>query len=88
MTPRGKSDVDGRLARIEGQVRGLRAMVGDDRTAVELLTLVGAVRSAMDSVALQVLALHVDDCLRRVARGEDALEQLAAAREAVARCRG
>ena len=88
VTPRGKAETDRRLARIEGQVRGLRSMVADDRAAPELLTLVSSIRAALEGVTVTVLSLHVDDCLRRVAKGEDATEALTDAREAIARCRG
>jgi DNA-binding FrmR family transcriptional regulator len=50
-----------RLARIEGQVRGLQRMLGEDRACIDILTQIAAARAALDKVALAVL----DDRLRR-----------------------
>ena len=69
--PRGYSAereaVLNRLRRIEGQVRGLARMLEDDRYCIDVLTQIGAVRSALDGVALGLLDSHVRHC---VARGD------------------
>ena len=57
-----------RLRRIEGQVRGIEKMVEDDRYCMDLLTQIGAVSKALESVALEVLDEHVRHCVK------DALE--------------
>jgi len=38
--------------RIEGQVRGVQKMVDEDRYCIDVLTQVGAVKAALDAVAL------------------------------------
>jgi DNA-binding FrmR family transcriptional regulator len=48
-----------RLARIEGQVRGIRGMVDDDRHCIDVLTQISAVHAALDKVALGLLDRHV-----------------------------
>jgi DNA-binding FrmR family transcriptional regulator len=53
-----------RLHRIEGQVRGIERMVDDDRYCIDILTQVGAVRTALESLALEVLEDHVTHCVR------------------------
>jgi DNA-binding FrmR family transcriptional regulator len=58
-----KRQVASRLRRIEGQVRGLQKMVEDDRYCIDVLTQVGAVKSALDSVALVLLADHTEHCV-------------------------
>ena len=58
-----------RLARIEGQVRGLRSMVEDEAYCVDVLTQVAAATKALDGVALRLLADHTSHCVR------DALER-------------
>jgi len=64
-----------RLRRIEGQVRGLARMVDEERYCIDVLTQIGAVRSALDGVALGLLDGHVRHC---VAQGDLAkLEQRA-----------
>ena len=52
-----------RLARVEGQVRGIERMVRDDRTCVDILTQIAAVRAALDEVGLALLEEHVDACV-------------------------
>ena len=43
-----------RLRRVEGQVRGVQKMVEEDRYCIDVLTQVGAVKAALDEVALQL----------------------------------
>ena len=52
-----------RLARIEGQVRGISKMVEDHRYCIDLLTQLGAVDTALEAVALKVLEEHVEHCV-------------------------
>ena len=52
-----------RLHRIEGQVRGIERMVDDDRYCVDILTQIAAVRTALDSLGLEVLEDHVTHCV-------------------------
>lgn len=52
-----------RLARIEGQVRGVAKMVDDDRYCIDVVTQINAARAALDKVALGLLDGHVRHCL-------------------------
>jgi DNA-binding FrmR family transcriptional regulator len=52
-----------RLRRIEGQVRGVQGMVGDDRYCIEVLTQVAAIQAALDKVALGLLDGHAHTCV-------------------------
>jgi DNA-binding FrmR family transcriptional regulator len=52
-----------RLARIEGQVRGVAGMVEDDRYCIDVVTQINAARAALDKVALGLLDGHVRHCL-------------------------
>ena len=53
-----------RLRRIEGQVRGLQRMVGEDAYCIDVLTQVSAATRALESVALQLLGDHLAHCVR------------------------
>jgi DNA-binding FrmR family transcriptional regulator len=66
-----------RLHRIEGQVRGIERMVDDDRYCIDILTQIGAVTTALESLALKLLDDHVGHCVREAfASGdEDAAEE-------------
>ena len=52
-----------RLARIEGQVRGISRMIEDDRYCIDILTQLGAVDTALEAVAIKVLEEHVQHCV-------------------------
>ncbi len=52
-----------RLHRIEGQVRGIEKMVEDDRYCIDILTQIGAVSTALESLAFEVLDDHVNHCV-------------------------
>jgi len=52
-----------RLHRIEGQVRGIEKMVDEDRYCIDILTQIGAVSTALESLAFEVLDDHVNHCV-------------------------
>ena len=58
-----KEQLRDRLARIEGQVRGISRMVDEDRYCVDILTQISAIRAALDKVALGLLDDHARHCL-------------------------
>jgi CsoR family transcriptional regulator, copper-sensing transcriptional repressor len=53
-----------RLHRIEGQVRGIERMVDEDRYCIDILTQVGAVKTAMERMAFEILNDHVTHCVQ------------------------
>ena len=59
----GKEALQKRLARIEGQVRGVARMVEDDRYCIDVLTQISAIQAALDKVALGLLDGHARHCL-------------------------
>jgi DNA-binding FrmR family transcriptional regulator len=63
-----KKQVQARLRRVEGQVRGIEQMVKDDRYCIDVLTQVGAAKAALDSVALLLLADHTEHCVTEAIR--------------------
>jgi DNA-binding FrmR family transcriptional regulator len=52
-----------RLRRIEGQIRGIEAMVSEDRYCIDVLTQISAARAALDKVALGLLDDHAHHCV-------------------------
>jgi DNA-binding FrmR family transcriptional regulator len=52
-----------RLARIEGQIRGVAKMVEKDRYCIDVVTQINAARAALDKVALGLVDGHVRHCL-------------------------
>jgi DNA-binding FrmR family transcriptional regulator len=59
----GKEELQMRLERIEGQVRGVSKMVGEDRYCIDVLTQISAIQAALDSVALGLLDDHARVCV-------------------------
>jgi len=87
-----KAAVRRRLARIEGQVRGLQGMVDDEAYCIDVLTQISAVNKALDGVARQLLADHANHCVRDAierggAEADEKLEELLAAVERFSRTR-
>ena len=87
-----KEALERRLARIEGQVRGLRRMVEEEAYCIDVLTQISAVERALDGVALKLLSDHTDHCVRgAVAEGgaeaDEKVDELMAAVERFARTR-
>ncbi|HEV2034524.1 MAG TPA: metal-sensitive transcriptional regulator [Candidatus Dormibacteraeota bacterium] len=77
-----------RLRRIEGQVRGVQKMVEQDRYCIDVLTQVNAIRAALESVALQLLADHTEHCVADAIRsggGSKKVQELNAAVERLVR---
>ena len=52
-----------RLARIEGQVRGIARMVEEDRYCIDIITQIGAIQAALDKVGLGLLDGHARVCM-------------------------
>jgi DNA-binding FrmR family transcriptional regulator len=76
-----KDQLQARLKRIEGQVRGVQGMVDDDRYCIDVLTQISAVQAALDKVALGLLDDHARHCVTRAPAVEEAdrTEELMAA---------
>ena len=65
--PRGysanKDQLRKRLARIEGQVRGVARMVEEERYCIDVLTQIAAIEAELDKVALGLLDDHTKTCV-------------------------
>jgi DNA-binding FrmR family transcriptional regulator len=58
-----KDQLQTRLRRIEGQVRGIERMVEQDRYCIDVLTQIAAIQAALDKVALGLLDSHAHTCV-------------------------
>ena len=81
-----------RLARIEGQIGGLRRMVESEAYCVDVLTQIAAVTKALEGVSLKLLTDHTNHCVRDAvsAGGADAdakVDELMSAVQRFARTR-
>jgi DNA-binding FrmR family transcriptional regulator len=80
-----KAQVQSRMRRIEGQVRGVKKMVDEDRYCIDVLTQVGAVKAALDAVALLLLQDHTEHCVVDAVRAGDGSTKVRELNEAVER---
>jgi DNA-binding FrmR family transcriptional regulator len=82
-----KEDLLKRLGRAEGQVRGIARMVDEDKYCIDILTQVSAATKALETVALSLLADHLNHCVAEASAegGPVAAEKIREANEAIAR---
>ena len=83
----GKDDLQKRLRRIEGQVRGIERMVDEDTYCIDVLTQISAATKALEAVALGLLEDHLHHCVAAAvaAGGTEADDKIAEAAAAVRR---
>ena len=76
-----------RLARIEGQVRGLQRMVDSETYCIDVLTQISAATKALQAVALELLEDHLSHCVANATRhgGAEADAKVKEASDAIAR---
>jgi len=85
-----KADIAKRLARIEGQVRGIAKMVDDERYCIDVLDQVLAVTKALQQVSLGLMHDHLGHCVADAvisggAEGAEAETKINEATAAIAR---
>ncbi|MEX1109882.1 MAG: metal-sensitive transcriptional regulator [Dongiaceae bacterium] len=66
-----KKQLAARLARVEGQVRGIARMIEDDRYCIDVITQVQAVAAALRRVETMVLKDHVGHCVEHAIASGD-----------------
>lgn len=68
LDPDHRLKIDRRLARLEGQVRGVRRMVDEGRWCLDVLAQVEAVQEGLRAVAAELLSGHLRHCVADAAR--------------------
>jgi len=66
-----KSKYVNRLSRIEGQVRGVKKMVGEDRDCMDVLKQISATIGALRSLGTIILEEHMNGCVAGAIRSKD-----------------
>ncbi|HEY8761762.1 MAG TPA: metal-sensing transcriptional repressor [Candidatus Dormibacteraeota bacterium] len=80
-----KEQIQARLRRIEGQIRGVQKMVDEDRYCIDVLTQVSAAKAALDAVALALLQDHTEHCVAEAIRSGDGSAKIKELNDAVER---
>ena len=70
-----------RLHRIEGQVRGIERMVDEERYCIDILTQIGAVSTALESLAPGCSRITSNHCVAGALASGDASEAETKTRE-------
>ena len=52
-----------RLNRVEGQVRGVKKMLEEDRYCIDILVQVSAITSALNAFNKELLTAHIETCV-------------------------
>jgi DNA-binding FrmR family transcriptional regulator len=86
-TEEQKKKLLNRLNRIEGQVRGVRKMIGEDAYCNDVLTQSAAIAAAVSAFNRELLRAHVRSCVVRDIRAgrDDVADELIATLERLMR---
>lgn len=68
-------DLDLRLKRIEGQIRGIRNMLNNRKYCVDVINQISAVKGALKKVELSLLDSHTRGCVADAMVSENEDEQ-------------
>lgn len=70
-----------RLNRVEGQIRGVKKMVEEERYCVDILTQVSAIQAALNAFNKELLSSHIQTCVVEEIRNGDSevVDELCAA---------
>ena len=64
-TEKEKKNINKRLNIIEGQIRGIKQMINDDRYCEDILTQLSAINKAVESLENTILESHIRNCVNR-----------------------
>ena len=64
-TEKEKQLINNRLNRIEGQIRGVKKMIGEDAYCNDVLVQLSAIENSVKSLSNQVLENHLYNCIAR-----------------------
>ncbi|HYU56551.1 MAG TPA: metal-sensitive transcriptional regulator [Actinomycetota bacterium] len=81
-----KVDLQARLKRIEGQVRGVERLIDEDRYCIDILTQISAINAGLRKVAVKLLEDHIGHCIAEtIAAGGDPRDKVLEASAAIDR---
>ncbi len=79
LEPDVEEELQNRLSRIEGHVRGIKRMLAEHNSCEDLLIQLSAVRSALNQATGRLLENHMETCVAecvRAGEGDKALRHL------------
>ncbi|UOD35421.1 metal-sensitive transcriptional regulator [Deferribacteraceae bacterium V6Fe1] len=66
-----KKDLQTRLAKIEGQIRGISNMVAEEKYCIDIINQITATRRALDKVAMIILKKHINSCVAKAIKSNN-----------------
>jgi DNA-binding FrmR family transcriptional regulator len=63
------------LNRVSGQIEGVKKMIEEERYCPEIINQLHAIRSAIKSIELRILDVHLSDCVAEACLSHDFEEQ-------------
>lgn len=85
LDPEVEEQLEHRLSRIQGQLEGIKRMLGEQKSCDDILVQMAAAKKAMNSAAGRLLENHMETCVRDSVERGDAGEALDSLRGALAR---
>lgn len=75
-----KTKLINRLSRIEGQIRGIKGMLEEDRYCIDIINQAAAVNSALNGFTKELLSQHISSCVKDdvVSGNDEKLDELIA----------
>jgi len=70
-----------RLAKIEGQVRGVIRMIEEERYCTDIITQLKSMQSALKAVEKEIVRVHIDTCVKKAIQSGSAKEMQEHVRE-------
>ncbi|HKL22380.1 MAG TPA: metal-sensitive transcriptional regulator [Tichowtungia sp.] len=58
-----------RLARVRGQINGIKRMIEEEKYCIDIITQIQAARSALRSLELKILEKHMQHCVNNALTG-------------------
>ena len=71
MQDKHRHNLNNRLKRIEGQVRGINKMVSEDKYCIDIITQISAIKSSLTSVEAMILENHLEEHVVEQMKGKD-----------------
>ena len=62
-----RAAIAARISRAEGQMRGIRKMMEEQRDCIEILRQLAAIDGAIRAAARMIIAKHLESCFERTA---------------------
>lgn len=75
MDDKKRADTLKRLKSIEGHIRGIEKMVGEEAYCIDVIGQIQAVQAALNKVQGQILDDHLHHCVITAVQGEDPKER-------------